>query len=41
MFESKRENDCVTKYIIDEFEDSTAKQYAIGNDEYENNSGFQ
>ena len=37
MFESQRENDCVTKYIIDEFEDSTAQQYAIGMNGYKNN----
>merc|ERR1711874_189773 len=30
VFESRRENDCVTKYIIDEYEDVTAHQYAIG-----------
>merc|ERR1711899_369238 len=30
VFESKRENDCVAKYIMDEFEDATAKQYVIG-----------
>merc|ERR1719219_279555 len=30
VFESKRENDCVTKYLIDKYEDSTAQQYAIG-----------
>ena len=30
IFESKRENDCVSKYLIKEFEDATAKQYAIG-----------
>ena len=30
-FESQRENDCVTKYIIKEFEDQTARDYAIGN----------
>jgi len=29
-FESQRENDCVTKYIIKEFEDQTARDYAIG-----------
>ena len=31
IFESQRENDCVAKYLIKEFEDATAKQYAIGN----------
>merc|ERR1712117_26473 len=30
VFESKRENDCVAKYLIKEFEDTTAKDYAIG-----------
>ena len=30
VFESQRENDCVAKYLIKEFEDTTAKQYAIG-----------
>ena len=30
VFESKRENDCVTKYLLDEFEDSPSQQYAIG-----------
>merc|ERR1711953_33701 len=30
VFESQRENDCVTKYLLDEYEDSTAQQYAIG-----------
>merc|ERR1711890_133606 len=30
VFESKRENDCVTKYLYDEFEDATSMQYAIG-----------
>ena len=30
VFESKRENDCVAKYLIKEFEDSAAKDYAIG-----------
>merc|ERR1719348_1266927 len=30
IFESQRENDCVAKYLIKEFEDATAKQYAIG-----------
>merc|ERR1711874_227639 len=30
VFESRRENDCVTKFLLDEYEDSTAHQYAIG-----------
>merc|ERR1712062_150806 len=30
VFESQRENDCVTKFLLDEYEDSTAQQYAIG-----------
>merc|ERR1712110_111723 len=30
VFESQRENDCVTKYLLDEFEDATSMQYAIG-----------
>ena len=30
VFESQRENDCVTKFLLDEYEDSTARQYAIG-----------
>ena len=30
VFESQRENDCVTKYLLDEYEDSTGQQYAIG-----------
>jgi len=30
VFESRRENDCVTKYLLDEYEDTTAHQYAIG-----------
>ena len=30
IFESQRENDCVSKYLIKEFEDATPKQYAIG-----------
>ena len=30
IFESQRENDCVAKYLIKEFEDATSKQYAIG-----------
>jgi len=30
VFESQRENDCVTKYLLDEFEDATSQQYAIG-----------
>ena len=30
VFETKRENDCVTRYLIDEYGDSTAKNYAIG-----------
>ena len=30
VFESQRENDCVTKFLLDEYEDSTGQQYAIG-----------
>ena len=30
VFESQRENDCVTKFLLDEYEDTTARQYAIG-----------
>jgi len=33
-FQSQRENDCVTKYIIKEFEDITARDYAIGKSLY-------
>ena len=30
VFESRRENDCVTKYLIEEYEDTVAQDYAIG-----------
>ena len=30
VFESKRENDCVTKYLIEEYEDVPGQHYAIG-----------
>lgn len=30
VFESRREADCVTKYLLDEYEDVTPQQYAIG-----------
>ena len=30
VFESKRENDCVTKYLIEEYEDVPGQNYAIG-----------
>ena len=30
VFETQRENDCVTKFLLDEYEDSTGQQYAIG-----------
>ena len=28
---TKKENDCVAKYIYDEYKDDTSMQYAIGN----------
>ena len=30
VFETRRENDCVTKYILDKYEDQTSKMFAIG-----------
>ena len=30
VFETQRENDCVTKYLIDEYEATNAEQFAIG-----------
>ena len=30
VFESKRENDCVAKYLIEEYEDVPGQHYAIG-----------
>ena len=30
VFESRRENDCVTKYLIEEYDDPAGQQYAIG-----------
>ena len=29
-FESKRETDCMTKYLLDEYGDDNSMQYAIG-----------
>ena len=28
--ETRRENDCITKYLLDEFEDLTSRMFAIG-----------
>merc|ERR1712154_644245 len=30
VFETKRENDCITRYLLDEYDASSADQYAIG-----------
>jgi len=30
VFESRRESDCVTKYLIEEYDDPAGQQYAIG-----------
>merc|ERR1712018_654569 len=30
VFETKRENDCMVKYLVDEYRGTTAKNYAIG-----------
>lgn len=30
MMNTKKENDCIAKYIYDEYKDDDSKQYAIG-----------
>ena len=39
VFESRRENDCMVKYLVDEYRGTTAKNYAIGLKALDNYAG--